>query len=175
MKKSLVAGAASLAFATMPVIGVFATNPSSVVDTLQVTIAESCDFQRTTGSANETKGLTAGQLDTDFATHVFTATCNNGLGYDINAVFTSLTHTGNSGAPIAYSATTPTAGSGTWTAALSGGNIAETGGKLGSLGTQDPAGGTTYSVTYKVSLANDQAQGTYQGTATYTLVQKTSS
>lgn len=173
MKKSLIAGVASLTFAATPVFGVFATNPAAVTDTLDVTVAESCNFARTTGNATETKAMTAGALDASFATHVFTATCNNGKGYDIGATFTSLSHTGSAGTAITYSATTPTAGSGTWTATVGSSNIAASNGKLGTRTSQDPAGGSTYSVTYKVSLKNDQAQGTYSGTATYTLVQRT--
>ncbi len=173
MKKSIVAGAASLVLAAMPVVGVFADNPPAVVDTLTVTVNESCNFTRTTGNGSYTKALTAGALDAEFASSTFTSACNNGKGYDINAVFTSLSHQGNAGEAIAYSATTPTANSGTWTAAVSGSNIAATDGVLGSQNTQDPSGGRTYTVDYKVSLHSDQAQGTYEGTATYTLVQKT--
>ena len=50
MKKSLiVTGAASLALAAMPVVGVFAEAPE-VVDTITVKIAESCSFQATQGT-----------------------------------------------------------------------------------------------------------------------------
>ena len=49
MKKSLIAtGAASLALAAMPVVGVFATqDPAQVVDTVRVIIDESCTFEAT--------------------------------------------------------------------------------------------------------------------------------
>ena len=174
MKKSIVAGAASLVLAAMPVIGVFAANPAAVVDTLTVTVNESCTFEHDTGNSGSfTKSMAAGALDTAFGESVFKSACNNGLGYDINAVFTSLAHTAGNGTAIAYSATTPTAGSGTWTATVSGSNIATTQGKLGTKGTQDPASGTSYTVNYTVSTHDDQASGTYTGTATYTLVQKT--
>ena len=174
MKKSIVAGAASLVLAAMPVVGVFAADPAALTDTLTVTVNESCTFTRTTGNGQYTQSMTAGALKTDFGSSTFTSACNNGKGYDIGAVFTSLSHTGNAGEAITYSATTPTAGSGTWTAAIGGSsNIAATSGVLGSQNTQDPAGGRTYTVVYKVSTHDDQAQGTYQGTATYTLVQKT--
>ena len=173
MKKSIVAGAASLVLAAMPVVGVFADNPAAVVDTLTVTVNESCTFTRTTGNGQYTQSMTAGALKTDFGSSTFTSACNNGKGYDINAVFTSLSHTGNAGTAITYSATTPTAGSGTWTASVSSSPIAASNGKLGERSTQDPSGGSTYTVDYAVSLHDDQAQGTYEGTATYTLVQKT--
>ena len=50
MKKSIIAtGAASLALAAMPVVGVFAADPgsASVVDHVTVTIDEACTFQAT--------------------------------------------------------------------------------------------------------------------------------
>ena len=173
MKKSIVAGAASLVLAAMPVVGVFAADPDAVVDTLTVNVNESCNFTRSAGNGNYTQTMSAGALNSSFGSSTFTAACNNGLGYDINAVFTSLAHTENHGAAITYNATTPTAGSGTWTATVDSSNIAATGGKLGTQSTQDPSGGRTYTVDYTVSTHSDQAQGSYQGTATYTLVQKT--
>ena len=152
MKKSIVAGAASLVLAAMPVVGVFAADPAALVDTLTVTVNESCTFTRTTGNGQYTQSMTAGAL---------------------NAVFTSLAHKGNAGQAITYAAVAPTAGSGTWTASVSSSPIAASNGKLGEQSTQDPSGGRTYTVEYAVSLHDDQAQGTYEGTATYTLVQKT--
>ena len=172
MKKHVIAGAASLALAALPVFGAFATDPAAVVDTLTVTVDEACTFDHDGSSGSYTKAMSAGQLDANFATSTFKAMCNNGKGYTVGAVFTSLTHTSNGGDPITYSATTPTAGSGTWTASVSGSNIAATNGTLLNTNEQDPSGGTSRTVTYKVSLHNDQAQGTYRGTATYTLTQK---
>lgn len=174
MKKTLIAGAASFALAAMPVIGVFATDPAAVVDTLTVTVNESCTFARDTGGSNEfTHAMTAGEYKDDFGSNTFKANCNNGKGYTINAAFTSLTNTADATkSPIAYSATTPSANTGTWTASTGpDSNIPATNGTLASRTSQDPAGGSTYTVTYKVSLHNDQAQGTYTGKATYTLTQ----
>ena len=174
MKKSIVAGAASLVLAAMPVVGVFATDPAAVVDTLTVTVNESCNFEHDTGNNGSfTHAMAANALNANFGSSTFKAACNNGKGYDINAEFQSLAHTGNAGEAIAYSATTPTAGTGTWTATVNSSNIAATGGKVASTSSQDPAGGSTYTVNYTVSTHDDQAQGTYTGTATYTLVQKT--
>ena len=170
MKKTLIAGAASFALAAMPVIGVFAVDP--VVDTLTVTVAESCTFTHTSGDGQFTHTMNAGALDSAFGTSSFTAQCNNGAGYSIGAAFTSLIKTGGAAnRNIAYSETDPTAGSGTWTAFNGTANILATGGVLGQRSTQDPQGGSTYSVTYKVSTFDDQPQGTYTGTATYTLTQ----
>ena len=173
MKKSIVASAASLVLAAMPVVGVFAADPEAVVDTLTVTVNESCTFEHDTGNNGSfTHAMTAGSLNDNFGSSTLKAACNNGKGYTIGAVFTSLAHTGNAGEAIAYSATTPTAGSGTWTASVNSSNIAATDGTIANTNTQDPAAGSTYTVLYKVSLHDDQAQGTYTGTATYTLAQK---
>ena len=173
MKKTLIAGAASLALAAMPVVGAFAADPAAVIDTLTVTVDEACTFNHDGSSGSYTKALEPGELDENFATSTFKSMCNNGKGYTVGVVFTNLAHLDNAGASIVYSATTPTAGSGTWTAQVQGGsNIAASGGVLIDTNTQDPAEGTVAAVVYKVSLRNDQAQGTYRGTATYTLTQK---
>ena len=173
MKKQLIAGAASLALAAMPVVGAFAADPAEVVDTLTVTVDESCTFDHDGTGGSYTKAMEPGALDPAFATSSFKAMCNNGNGYTVSAVFTSLAHTGNAGTAITYSAEDPVANGGTWTAQIEGGtNIAANDGVLMNTNTQDPVGGTTATVIYKVSLNADQAQGTYRGTATYTLTQK---
>ena len=142
MKKLIIAGSASLALAAMPMVGVFAADPAALTDTLKITVNESCTFEHKSGDGSYTHAMAANALNAEFGTSTFTSACNNGKGYDINAVFTSLAHTGNAGDAIAYSATTPTAGSGTWTATVSSSNIAATNGKLATRGTQDPAGGS---------------------------------
>ena len=173
MKKTLIAGAASLALAVMPVVGAFAADPAAVVDTLTVTVDEACTFDHDGTSGSYTKAIEPGELDTAFATSSFLSMCNNGKGYTVSAEFTALNHLSSAGDAITYSATTPTAGSGTWTAQIQGGsNIAATSGILINTDSQDPSGGTPVVVIYKVSLHDDQAQGTYRGTATYTLAQK---
>lgn len=169
MKKTLIAGAASLAFAATPVFGVFATNPAALTDTLTVTVAVSCTFARTAGESTYAKTMTANQLDEEFGTSTFTSHCNNGSGYTVTPTFTSLTFTG-AAQPITYSTTTPTAGSGTWTATLSGASSNLTSGTaMSTQSSQDPAAGRTLTVIYKVGLKNNQAKGTYTGTASYQL------
>ena len=105
---------------------------------------------------------------------------DNGKGYEVTANFTNLVHinttTGDpdsGGEDIAYSTNTPSAENlGVWTAEKSNGDKLVNGEVAFSTSTMDPAAGTTYSITYKVSLHNNQAKGTYKGTATYTLAQK---
>jgi hypothetical protein len=57
MKKSIIAaGAASVALAAMPIVGVFATdhiNGSPIVDTLQVNLSEVCTLSRGTTTASD--------------------------------------------------------------------------------------------------------------------------
>ena len=56
MKKTLIAGAASVVLAAMPVIGVFATGPiegSPIVDEFVITVSDACTFSR---KATETLG-----------------------------------------------------------------------------------------------------------------------
>lgn len=169
MKKTLTAGAASLVFAAMPIVGVFAANPAAITDTLTVNVNLSCTFTRTTGNGNYSKTMTANQLDTAFGTSTFTSKCNNGTGYSITPTFTSLTFSG-AAQPITYNATAPTAGSGTWTALLGSATTGLTSGTaFGSQNTQDPAAGRAYTITYQVGLKNNQAKGTYVGTAKYQL------
>ncbi len=169
MKKTLIAGAASLAFAATPVFGVFASNPAAIQDTLTVTVAVSCTFTRTTGEGTYAKTMEANEFDASFGSSTFTSKCNNGSGYTITPTFTSLTFTG-AAQPITYSTTTPAANSGTWTAMISGASENLTSGTaMATQSSQDPAAGRTYTVIYKVGLKNNQAKGTYTGTASYAL------
>lgn len=169
MKKTLIAGAASLAFAATPVFGVFATNPAALTDTLTVTVAVSCTFTRTTGEGTYSKTMVANELDTSFGTSTFTSRCNNGKGYTLTPTFTNLTYSG-AASPITYSTTTPTAGSGTWTATKSGASSNLTSGQAADTqSSQDPAAGRTFTVIYKVGLLNNQPKGTYTGTASWQL------
>ena len=169
MKKTLIAGAASLAFAATPVFGVFADNPAALTDTLTVTVATSCTFERTTGTGTYAKTMLANKVDAEFGSSTFTSHCNNGKGYKITPTFTSLSFTG-AAQPITYATSTPTAGSGTWTAKLSGSSSSLTSGTaFGSQTSQDPTAGRAVTILYTVSTKSNQAKGTYTGTATYQL------
>ncbi len=174
MKKSLVAGAAAFAMAALPVAGVFAADPAPIVDTLTVQIGEACTFQRgDTGDGTYTKSLNLGQLDAAFGSSNFVVICNNATGYVVNAEFTSLAGPGEA---ITYSQTTPTAGSGTWTAnAGAQDNMAATNAVLLENAGVTSSAGDTAAVTYKVSVRNNQGKGNYTGTATYTLTQNPAS
>ena len=151
---------------------VLATDPDPLADNLSVTVSETCTFSRTTGNGTYAVTMAVNKLNSNVGTSTFTAICNNPSGFSVAAVFTSITGTG---AAITYSATTPSANSGTWTAAKgdssSTANIAATNGVLMSTDAVTAAEGISQQVTYKIGTRNNQAKGAYSGTATYTLTQ----
>ena len=168
MKKTLIAGAASLALAAMPVVGVFAADPEPVVDNIKITVNETCTLTRTTGNGNYTAAMSTNALNPSVGSSTFTPVCNNATGFSVSATPTALSGAGEA---INYSATTPTAGSGTWTATKTevAGNIDATGGVL--MSTNATTTGLTETVTYQVSTRANQAKGDYHGTMTYALTQ----
>jgi len=169
MKKMAIVGA-SLVFAALPVVGVFAADPEPVIDNITITVDESCTLTRTTGGGNYTASMQTNALNPSVGSSTFTAICNNATGFSVSATPTALTGPGEA---INYSATTPTAGSGTWTGTKStvAGNIAATSGVLMTASAPTAAAGQTETVTYQVSTRPDQAKGSYTGTMTYALTQ----
>ena len=169
MKKLAIAGA-SVLFAAMPVVGAFAADPAAITDTINITVSETCTFTRTTGEGVYSATMAVNALNAAAGSSVFTAVCNNATGFSVSATPTSITGTGEA---ITYSATTPTAGSGTWTATKTtvAGNIAASDGILMTSAGPTAAAGQTETVTYKVSTRNNQAKGDYQGTIEYALTQ----
>ena len=178
MKKLIIAGSASLALAAMPMVGVFAADPAALTDTLKITVNESCTFERGTGgSATFEKTMAASAVDDAFGTNTFTSKCNNGLGYTVTGHFTDITEDDGLGTAITYGTTTPDSTHlGIWTAYKStatAGNITNDS-QILNTSAADPAGGTSFTVVYKVGLHDNQEQGNYTGTAQYTLAQKSS-
>ena len=176
MKKTLIASIASVTFAAMPIMGVFAAanDPAAVEDTLSVTVDEICNFTRPTGSGSYTKTMTAGALDESFGTSTYKVVCNVAGGYYVSAGFTALT--GSVSGSIPYQASAPSGGTSGWTAVKGASSsttyLAATGAKLIETNGPDTSSGTSQQVSYKVATASNIAQGSYQGTATYTLVKK---
>ena len=189
MKKILTIGILAGGVAVIPMVGAFAAGTytfsgSPLVTTLNLTINDACNFSRT--SQTVTVEMNPNQLDTSM-TSTYKIICNDAAGYSVSAVFTKMKPmTGYTGTNIDYSETTPTAGSGTWTAtkgaASATTNIAGTyntqtekytGGTLMSGTGPTSTSGTTQQVTYKVGTAAAQAAGNYQATATYTATQNT--
>ncbi len=97
MKKKLItAGAASLAVAAMPMVGVFAvTDVVSVADTLQITVSPACSIngETTMGATTDDQTYTATLLNGAIAnltngsgtTHAFEVICNNNAGWKVTA------------------------------------------------------------------------------------------
>ena len=181
MKKTLIAGAgvAAFAMAALPFTGVFATqaeDPAEITDTLTVNVNGTCTFTRSNGTGAYTQTMAANALNSSFGTSTFTSGCNNGTGYAVTADFTDLEHETGDGTAIEYDDQTPVAGSGSWVAYSSTDST-----NIGNNGTAfetnaaDPAGGSSFTVVYKVATHPVQAQGSYEGTATYTLAQKAAS
>ena len=169
MKKLAIVGA-SLAFAALPVVGVFAADPAAITDNITITVDETCTFERTTGNGNYTATMQVNGLNNSVGTSTFTAICNNASGFSVSATPTSLSGTGEA---ITYSATAPPAGSGTWTATKTtvAGNIAASDGVLMTANGPTAAAGQTETVTYKVSTRPNQAKGSYSGSIEYALTQ----
>ena len=169
MKKLAIVGA-SLAFAALPVVGVFAADPEPVVDTIKITVSETCTLTRTAGTGLYTATMSTNALNPSVGSSTFTSVCNNASGFSVSATPTALTNAGG-GEAINYSATTPTAGSGTWTATKTevAGNIEASNGVL--MSSNGATTGLVETVTYQVSTRANQAKGDYQGTMTYALTQ----
>lgn len=106
MKKTLIAGAASVALAAMPVVGVFATG--SQEDTIVVGISESCTIALAAGGhadgtdtvkgtwgagsdVNKLSGSVAnGSASNNFGSSTLTISCNKSSGFNVAAAATAL-------------------------------------------------------------------------------------
>lgn len=199
MKKLAIAGA-SAALAMLPAVGVFAAaaNPSNLVDTLKLTIADSCTWTRTLASTDTdvtidpsggtaassaaSRTVVADQSYAGFATSTINAKCNNAKGYKITGTFTDLTgYTDNTkttalsnAEKIAYGGASSLA-AGTWIAKLGSATVGLASGTSGNVASttvsDDMTAGSTYTLTYDIQTAAAQAAGYYEGTATYVFTQ----
>ena len=178
MKKSIIAaGAASIALAAMPVLGVFATDDGSVQDTFSLTLSDYCMFVDDANTDHAySDSMTAGVLWTSPTdTDPMVITCSQ--AYTLYPEFTDLASSGlASGTEITYvdSAVEATAGSQKWSAAYAKtGDGTDANGVFQHQttipGAATTSAGHTYTVTYKVGPAAAQPAGTYTGSATYTL------
>lgn len=183
MKKALIAGAAtSIALAAMPILSTFADIQEG--DKLTVNVGESCNLNRVAGTGSyNVDNMQLNSLNANFGTSTYRVICNNAKGFYVTATFTDLDDSAD-GENITYSATTPVAGSGTWTAAVTADTSLGEGfttynidpssedaaaKNLMNYSGVTPADGYTATVVYKVSTRSNQAQGSYTGTATYVL------
>ncbi len=173
MKKSLIAGAgiAALGLAVVPFAGVFAADITTMTDTINVTVGEACTFDA--ASHPYTKPMTANKVDTIGET-TMTVVCNNAKGYSVKGTFTDLTGPAKSSGNemITYGADAAvTAGDGKWNATVGSATspLAKDSATVTSKTTMSAADGDLTKITYKVGTTNNQAAGTYTGTATYIL------
>ena len=191
MKKALIAGAASVALAAMPVVGVFAVDNTAITDNFSLTIAPTCALSRAATNTDATlSGVTAGESVTAAATYtksdavanqkytMGTSTlkviCNNQTGYKLTGTFSPLTNSlkasDGSDITIPYSAAAVEVGTAGWTAYTSSNYYTSAAsGNILSSNTVSAATGDTKAVTYDVATASNQAAGTYTGTASYNL------
>ncbi|MBQ3348645.1 hypothetical protein IJG90_03985 [Candidatus Saccharibacteria bacterium] len=170
MKTTLIVGSmAAAALAAVPILSAFAAT-SSVQDNFSVTLVDSCAFDRTGGDGNYSVSINPGGYSANFASSVFTVTCNTPDVYTVTAEFSDLSN-GEDGS-IAYSIYDPTGAESAWTAKLGesiGTAVNVTSGEQ-IMQASVADGGATATVRYSVGAASDQDAGTYSGYAKYTLV-----
>ena len=185
MKKSLIAaGAASIALAAMPVVGVFADDDRSVTDTINVTIEASCTFsQGGDDAAYSYSGTNAdgvvNPVNNSSNVHTFTVFCNNNSGYKVSATATALNQSPAISDNFAYVASLPSSGvDGAWNATIATSAAALTAAQLPDGGTAtdiisnagaSATGGETFTATYTAYIGTETPAGTYTGTIAYTL------
>ena len=191
MKKLAIAGSA-VALAAMPVVGVFATDVTSVTDTIQLTVEATCTFNTensgnasdTTYSATVANGAQASL--SNGSAHVFNVFCNDNDGWKVTAgAPNNLAGTGTNAHVISYQAAAlPSSGTeGAWVATVSGTGVsAELSGITtasavnyiatagGIIATEaSSTDGSTFTVTYGAYVGTETAADTYTGTVQYTL------
>ena len=184
MKKTLIAGAASVALAAMPVVGVFA---DSLTDTLSIEIQDNCalTYRSTahTDGTGEWEGnilsaeLSAGSSDIALGSSAFNVICNNQAGWHVTAVASPLTAqtTSTNRAITNASANTDSSVYHFTPAKVDTTDNTYTVGSAdaGNMVTMSAAtdtSGKDFNVSYTVTIGATQAADTYQGTVEYTLV-----
>lgn len=176
MKKTIIAGAASVALAAMPVVGVFAS--TAIQDKITVTVSETCAFSRTAGAGEYQASLLGGSVAENFGGSTFEVICNTSAGetQDVNVTAEFQDLSDGAGNSIPYAAVAPTADTSSWvamksTATAGSSAIAATNGMLIDAEATEDNDVFTANVKYSVGVADDQEAGTYTGYATYTLVE----
>lgn len=199
MKKTLIASAASLALAAMPVVGALAVDNLTITDNFEITIDKTCTISAVRADGT---GVGAGTWDTDtkdtiestlsgtianattvtnFGSTTMTVVCNNEDGWEVTAETTDL-ESADGDATIAWNADFDgnTTSGVSWTvsqAEENGLTIAD--GAQGEADDESVAkleattttAGKSFTVTYGVGISEDQAAGTYTGSIVYTLAE----
>ena len=84
-KTRLIILGAKASFAAFPVVGVFAASGTTVTDTVQVTIEDSCTITTTNASNTYSATMTNNQLKSDLGSTSMTITCNDASGWHLTA------------------------------------------------------------------------------------------
>lgn len=140
MKKLAIAGA-SVALAAMPVMGVFATDITSITDTLEITVEATCTFNTADSSVASNASYSAtvangavASFNSGANTHKFNVFCNDTDGWKVTAgspndLTPPAAHTTNLHKITYQNSAIPAAGGGTkegaWTATVSGTGVTE--------------------------------------------------
>lgn len=198
MKKIAIAGA-SVAFAAMPIVGVFAADGTlSQTDTVVVTVDSNCSLATsgtdvTPDASTYTAPIANGAYNTSIAGSTFTVTCNDTGGWKLNAVgagtatgdVTKMDASTNTDSDDIATGTTLDGSVSNWAFKIAKGgddaaNITITTGytdfsAIPSGATKiaqgtSTAGKSTITATYGVGISSTQSAGTYTGKVTYTLV-----
>lgn len=185
MKKSIIAaGASAVALAAMPVVGVFADDVTSQVDTLDITINATCTMDTVTHAPSSgtwtgdtlAKSVVAGANNSNIGSTSFKIICNNQTGWNVSATATALTGKTTTSQNIPLG--TPAANTAAWnyvsstettgvTAGVTGSTTSAT--KVAYAGDTTGNDGDEFVVTYNVSTDNALSAQVYEGTITYTL------
>ena len=186
MKKALIAGAASLAVAAMPVVGVMAAGQTQT-DTITVSLSQSCEFSAATHADGSSSigswtgdtlsgTLTNGSTTDDYGSTTMTVVCNNQAGWQVTVAAASL-QGGVSKQSIAPNASYSATQTGyAWVVSQTPDNgltIPEgkqaSNGQVASLASTTDTAGKSFTVTYGVGISETQAADTYTGDVVYTL------
>ena len=177
-----VAIAAGLGMAGMGLVssGVVAADVTSVVDTLNIIVSETCTF-RDVSDITFTGSAISGSEVSNFnnsGVHEFNLFCNSSNGYTVTATPYDLTSVGEIEDIIAYTDNYTASGKdGLWTAVIttSAPGVTATspvpvgGGVIISSGTNTSASGTTFTAAYSAYVGSITPAGTYTGTIEYQL------
>ena len=187
MKKALIAGAASVALAAMPVVGVFAADGNDTIkDTIEITIDSACSVTSTNTENTYAVSMTNSELKSNIGGTVMNVKCNDTAGWQLNAVGTGtgttvdlLDATGN-GTDIA-SGTATSGATSNWAFKVAGDSTVAAYQNFAAVptvaakvaegsGATDMTSGTNVTATYQVWISATQQADTYTGSVTYTLV-----
>ncbi len=195
MKKSLIAGAgiAALGLAVVPFAGVFAKDGdiTKMTDSFTVNVNPTCSFNTDSHAYEATMEVNSKLANSKQTT--MNVKCNDTAGYqvtvtevkDLDLTSTVTTTDGNGNIPFKTAAVT--AGTAGWnaykivgstTTYFATADLATASGVSSTVMESDkmtPTDGDSVTINYDIATSQNQAQGSYKGSITYTLTAKTTS